>query len=87
MAKLTFETTKFTAPKPPRRGTVHISRSRLVLGAMMVGATPIAMGGHPRPDVELTWRAAMAEASVEERGGRWYKRTPTVDSIPARSPQ
>jgi hypothetical protein len=40
---------------------------------MSVGATPIAMGGHPRPLIELLWRGAMVQASLQEISGHWHK--------------
>jgi hypothetical protein len=33
----------------------------------------MSMASRPRPAIELKWRAAMAEASVEEWNGYWYK--------------
>lgn len=74
MPLLSYETRKFsTSLTRPASGTMSVSLAELVWGAVTVGATPISMGGTPRPLLELSWRAAMAAASVEEDrwSGRW----------------
>ncbi|MFC9692284.1 hypothetical protein ACFTSF_27300 [Kribbella sp. NPDC056951] len=73
MADLPYEANKFTSLNGPASGTLPVSMSRLVRAAMSVGATPIAMGGHPRPLIELLWRGAMVQASLQETSGHWYK--------------
>ena len=73
MALLHFETSGFPAPAPALSGDLQITLARLLWGAMTVGATPVALGAHPRPFIEMSWRAAMVEASVEEdtSSGQW----------------
>jgi hypothetical protein len=73
VARLRFETRGFPAPGPALSGDLQIILPRLLWGAITVGATPVALGGHSRPFIEMTWRAAMVEASVEEDASsdRW----------------
>lgn len=73
MARLYFETKGFPAPGPAPHGDLQVTLARLLWGAITVGATPVALGAHPRPFIEMSWRAAMVEASVEEHApsGRW----------------
>src|SRR5215471_3798959 len=76
MPFLPYETRKFVTPLTgPTLGRLSLSLSELLWGAMTVGATPISMGGIPRPFIELGWRAAIAAASLEEdpSSGRWLK--------------
>lgn len=70
---LFYEAQKFTtALAGPASGLLSLPLSELLWGAITVGATPISMGGTPRPLVELCWRAALAAASLEEdSSGRW----------------
>lgn len=75
MALLPFQTSAFTRPIPPTSGNLPVSQARLVWAATTVGATPISLGGHPRPLIEMCWRMALAEASVSEDPGeeRWVR--------------
>jgi hypothetical protein len=70
---LYYEARKFSTPlAEPASGLLSVPLGELLWGAITVGATPIAMGGTPRPLVELCWRAALAAASLEEdSSGRW----------------
>lgn len=73
MALLPFKTSGFPAPAPALSGDLQVTLAALQWAAMTVGATPVALGAHPRPFIEMSWRAAMVEASVEEdaSSGRW----------------
>ena len=56
----------------PASGPLSLPLGELLWGAITVGATPISIGGAPRPLIELCWRAALAAASLEEdSSGRW----------------
>lgn len=70
---LTYEARKFRRPlAEPASGLLSLPLGQLLWGAATVGATPISMGGTPRPLIELCWRAAMAAASLEEdSSGHW----------------
>jgi hypothetical protein len=70
---LSYEARKFSTPlAEPASGRLSLPLGELLWGAITVGATPISMGGTPRPLVELCWRAALAAASVEEdSAGHW----------------
>src|ERR1700722_10022775 len=74
MPFLSYETRKFsTSLGGPASGLLSLPPAALIWGAVTVGATPISMGGTPRPLIELCWRAALAAASLEEdpRSDRW----------------
>lgn len=73
MPFLSYEARKFSTPlAKPSSGLLSLPLGELLWGAITVGATPISMGGTPRPFVELCWRAALAAASLEEdSSGRW----------------
>lgn len=74
MPFLSYEARKFKTPlAAPTSGRLSLPLAGLIWGAITVGATPIAMGGTPRPLIELCWRAALAAASLEEESssGRW----------------
>lgn len=76
MSLIRYETHGFSTPvKPPASGALPVSLAELIWGAITVGATPLSMGGTPRPLIELSWRAAMAASSVEEESnsGQWTK--------------
>jgi hypothetical protein len=76
MPFLTYETCKFsTQLAGPASGRLSLSLARLIWGAITVGATPISMGGTPRPLIEMSWRAALTAASLEEdpSSGRWAR--------------
>lgn len=75
VASLPFVTKAFTTSAVPVAGELPVSSARLVWGAITVGATPMALGGTRRPLIELSWRAAMVEASVAETSGgtRWVR--------------
>lgn len=75
MARLSFVTSGFPTPGPAISGDLRITPAQLLWGAMTVGATPVALGARPRPFIEMSWRAAMVEASVEEDppSGRWVR--------------
>jgi hypothetical protein len=74
MPFLSYEARNFaTALAGPASGVLSLSLARLVWGAVTVGMTPFAMGGSPRPLLELGWRAALTAASLTEdpASGRW----------------
>jgi hypothetical protein len=73
VARLSFETSGFPMPGPAASGDLQVTPARLTWGAITVGATPVALGARPRPFIEMSWRAAVVEASVEEEAssGRW----------------
>lgn len=74
MPFLSYEARKFSTPLAgPASGSLRVSLAELIWGAMTVGATPIFMGGVPRPLIELCWRASPAAASLEENpsSGGW----------------
>jgi hypothetical protein len=73
VARLPFTTSGYPTPGPATHGDLQVTLAQLLWGAMTVGATPVALGAHPRPFIEMSWRVAMVEASVEEdpSSGRW----------------
>lgn len=76
MPLLSYEARKFSTPLAgPATGPLSLSLPGLIWGAITVGATPISMGGTPRPLIELSWRAALAAASLEEdpSSKRWAR--------------
>jgi hypothetical protein len=76
MPFLPYEARKFSMPlAEPASGLLSLPLAELIWGAITVGATPISMGGTPRPLIELCWRAALIAASLEEdpSSGRWVK--------------
>jgi hypothetical protein len=72
---ISFTTRNFTGPVPPQSGDLRVSLARLALGAVTVGATPVALGARPRPLIELCWRAALVGANLEEDppSDRWVQ--------------
>jgi hypothetical protein len=78
MPFLPYEARKFSMPlAEPASGQMSLPLAELIWGALTVGATPISMGGTPRPLIELCWHAALTGASLEEdpSSGRWAKTT------------
>lgn len=74
MPSISYVARKFSTPlAEPASGLMSLPLSELIWGAVTTGAMPILMGGVPRPLIELSWRAALAEASLEEdpATGRW----------------
>ena len=56
MQFLSYEARKFSTPLAgPASGSLRVSLAELIWGAMTAGATPISMGGAPRPLIELCW--------------------------------
>jgi hypothetical protein len=58
-----------------KSGQLPLPMAELIHGAITMGALPVGMGGARRPLLELSWRAAMIAASLEEapRSGAWVK--------------
>jgi hypothetical protein len=76
MPFLSYEVRKFsTSLAGPASGSLSLSLTGLIWGAITMGVTPISMGGTPRPLIELSWRAALTAASLEEDpcSRRWVK--------------
>ena len=76
MPFLPYEAKNFTTPLAiGDSGRLTLLPAELIWGAATVGVTPISMGGVPRPLVELSWRAAMAGASLAEDqiSGHWCR--------------
>lgn len=82
MGRVAFETSGFAALAPPPAGDLLVSPARLAWAAATVGATPVSLGGIPRPYLELCWRVALASAAIEESrlSGRWV-RTAAYDRL------
>jgi len=75
VARLHFETSGFAGPGPAASGDLPVSWPRLIRAAITVGASPVSLGTHPRPLVELCWRAALVGANLEHDASadRWRK--------------
>lgn len=75
VARLHFETSGFAGPGPAASGDLPVSWPCLIRAAITVGASPVSLGTHPRPLVELCWRAALVGANLEHDASadRWRK--------------
>lgn len=75
MALLPYTTVSFPNPTPPPHGNLPVPLSHLIRAAITVGASPLALGSPPRPQLETKWRGALIEANLQEDalGQRWTR--------------
>lgn len=76
------QTAALTAHPVRPRGRIRVTHARMAWAATTIGAAPVGLGGIGRPRAELTWRAAMVEATLRQtRNPRRWTRTRAYDRL------